>query len=165
MIKMKIGRRIKNAFGLAYDVDYIMFEETHEHIVLIMVPYDMTITHKQVNAVLNQYPLGDAKNNWIFIDTGPAKISHRSFKYRSEWQEFLDTDMILVSRYRISKKSAMKALIEQEAKKAEEDKLSEAEEKKKMKEDTIPILDASKITGPYEVGAEVIASYKRKKTK
>lgn len=60
-----IGKRIKRAFGQVNDVNYVTFSETDKHIVVLIVSYDGKITNKQVNAVLNQYPIGF----WRFVES------------------------------------------------------------------------------------------------
>jgi len=104
---MKIGRRIKKVFGYVNEVDFVRFIETQDHIVALIASYDVKITHKQVNAVLNNYDLG----HWTFIEsrTEPVQVA---YKFRNSGRVSGFNTMISV--YRIDKKKAMKALEKKE---------------------------------------------------
>lgn len=102
---MNIGRRIKQLYGVEDSVDYISFMETKEHIVAIVHTYDQKITHKQVNAVLNRYPLG----HWIFVESRIEEKEGISFKYNDN-VVYTGKQLYLVSIYRVDKKTALAVL-------------------------------------------------------
>jgi hypothetical protein len=106
---MKIGKRIKKNFGNVNEVGTVWFVETEEHVVMMITSYDKRITHKQVNAVLNNYPLG----HWIFIESRvePGKTNYR---FRNI-ERVLDFD-VMVSVYRVDKDVALQKLLEAENK-------------------------------------------------
>lgn len=106
---MKIGKRIKKVFGNVNEVGTVWFVEGEEHVVMLITSYDKRITHKQVNAVLNNYPLG----HWIFIESRiePGRMNYR---FRNS-KQVLDFDVI-VSIYRVDKDIALQKLLEEENK-------------------------------------------------
>jgi hypothetical protein len=113
-MNMNLGRRIKNAYGIEPSVDFIYFNETEEHLVMLIKTYDMCITHKQVNAVLNMYPLG----RWIFVESRLTTMRGVGFSFKgmevgTELREYM------LSIYRVDKKKAMAELIKREAGKIE----------------------------------------------
>jgi hypothetical protein len=108
---MKIGQRIKRAFGKENSVNYIVFDETDEHITAIISTYEGKITHKQVNAVLNRYPLG----HWIFIESRIAERERMSYEFADGLQS-TKYNLYLISVYRVNKTEALQVLEEAEEK-------------------------------------------------
>lgn len=108
---MSVGRRIKRVFGKEELVDYIVFDETEKHIVAIISTYDAKITHKQVNAVLNRYPLG----HWIFIESRVADRELFSYDFSNEKQTTA-YGRYMISIYRVDKEEALRVLEEAENK-------------------------------------------------
>lgn len=102
---MKIGKQIKKVFGYVNEVDFVQFVEMKEHIIAIITSYDGNITHKQVNAVLNNYSLG----HWIFIESRvePADIDY-NFNKRNVALGYIK----MVSVYRVDKDTALQKLKE-----------------------------------------------------
>lgn len=104
---MKIGKRIKKVFGRVDEVDFVHFAETKEHVIAIITSYDEKITHKQVNAVLNKYPLG----HWIFIESRMGVTNFRHM-FRNKMNVI---DMpAMVSVYRVDKEIALRSLFDEE---------------------------------------------------
>ena len=137
---MKIGKRIKKLYGHPDEVDFVRFAETPEHIVMLMVSYDAKITHKQVNAVLNKYPLG----HWVFVESRLEPNVGPCFrlKYRDRVTLFQDKNC-MVSIYRVNKKEAIKVL------------------EFKKSGDILPIVNSSIYDGKYEAAKEVIEASKK----
>ena len=104
---MNIGKRIKKVFGRVDEVDFVHFAETEEHIIVIITSYEDGITHKQVNAVLNKYPLG----HWTFIESrmGVTKFRHM---FRNN-KNVIDMSA-MVSVYRVDKEVALRSLFDEE---------------------------------------------------
>lgn len=104
---MKIGRRIKRVFGHVNEVDFVWFAETEEHVVVIITSYDGRITHKEVNAVLNNYNLG----HWTFIESRVEPVdSYYAFSER----DIALGHIRMVSVYRVDKDAALQMLFDEE---------------------------------------------------
>ena len=104
---MKIGKRIKKVFGRVNEVDFVHFAETEEHIIVIITAYEDRITHKQVNAVLNKYPLG----HWTFIESRMGMTKFRRM-FRNKLH-IVDTSAMM-SVYRVDKDVALQRLFDEE---------------------------------------------------
>jgi len=123
---MKIGRRIKNAFGVSNSVDAVSFIENDKHIVLLMKSDDLSINHKQVNAVLNRYALATREHHWIFVECRLGAMNYIPYISAHEVYE-QPIDWWIMSVYRIDKKSAMKRLMTREDLNAVEELVKEKE--------------------------------------
>lgn len=102
---MNVGKQIKKVLGYVNEVDSVYFVETKEHVIAIITSYEDKITHKQVNAVLNKYPLG----RWIFVESRMKK-ARPTYKFRNNAQ-VIDMNA-MVSIYRTDKDTALQKLKE-----------------------------------------------------
>jgi len=137
---MHMGRRIKNCFGIEPSVDLVSFKESGEHLILTIKCDGLSISHKQVNAVLNRYLLGDKKTHWIFMYCNLGALSHVPYDYGGVTHE-LPTDWFIISTYRLDRNTAMKQL-----KMYEEIKILESGVEKKVTSDKKKSTKSSDIT-------------------
>lgn len=98
----EFGKLVKKQFGRNEEVDCVNFYVNGPFVILEVSTID-EITHKQINSVLNQYPLG----YWILIKT-KASLREVTYDYAGEHNRV--PLIIQRSTYRTSKAEAEKTL-------------------------------------------------------
>jgi hypothetical protein len=99
---MNVGRKLKELYGVPSEVDRVYFKETQNHLIMMIKTYDLSITHKQVNAVLNRYPIGNEEHHWIFIESRLAIDDNYLFFWNNQ-VEGSEKEAYMLSVYRINK--------------------------------------------------------------